>query len=100
MPETQIDTFAAIRRRMKLEPYSAEIRLPKLAVGLDNIHYDVFLSPHFVEFTRKYLLDLLRQTMNVSLLYKQDRERGRKHPPARPSTPPSASCSRKCCRSR
>ena len=51
---------------MKLEPYSAEIRLSSLTLGIDNIHYDVFLSPRFVEFTRKYLLDLIRQTVNVS----------------------------------
>ena len=55
--------------RMKLEPYSAEIRLTTLAVGIDNIHYDVFLSPRFVEFARKYLLDLVRQTANLSLFY-------------------------------
>jgi hypothetical protein len=58
---------------MKLEAYSAEIHLAHLTVGLDNIHYDVFLSPRFVEFTRKYLLDLIRQTINVSLFYGKDR---------------------------
>jgi hypothetical protein len=60
---------------MKLEPYSAEIRLTNLTLGLDNIHYDVFLSPRFVEFTRKYLLDLIRQAVNVSLLYAKDKDR-------------------------
>jgi hypothetical protein len=59
---------------MKLEPCSAEIRLTKLALGLDNIHYDVFLSPRFVDFTRKYLLDLVRQAVNISLLYGNDRK--------------------------
>jgi hypothetical protein len=61
---------------MKLEPYSAEIRLENLALGIDNIHYDVFLSPKLVEFTQKYLLDLIRQTVNVQL--PQSKERGRK----------------------
>ncbi|HXN71075.1 MAG TPA: hypothetical protein VN861_00815 [Candidatus Acidoferrales bacterium] len=60
--------------RMKLEPYTAEIRLASLTVGVDNIHYDVFLSPRFVEFIRKYLLDLLRQTVNISLVYSSDRK--------------------------
>ncbi|HUA02189.1 MAG TPA: hypothetical protein VMB02_17765 [Candidatus Aquilonibacter sp.] len=78
MTESRIATSAASAAPIKLEPYSAEIRLPKLAVGLDNIHYDVFLSPKFVEFTRKYLLDLVRQTVNITLLYKQDWERERK----------------------
>ena len=45
-----------------------------LTLGIDNIHYDVFLSPRFVEFTRKYLLDLIRQTINVSLVYGKDEE--------------------------
>ncbi len=59
---------------MKLEPYSAEIRLTNLSLGIDNIHYDVFLSPRFVDFTRKYLLDLLRQAININLLYGKDRD--------------------------
>jgi hypothetical protein len=59
---------------MKLEAYSVEIRLEKLTLGLDNVHYDVFLSPRFVDFTRKYLLDLIRQTTNVSLFYGKDRK--------------------------
>jgi hypothetical protein len=79
MTETRIVTSTAGPAPIRLEPYSAEIRLAKLAVGIDNIHYDVFLSPKFVEFTRKYLLDLIRQTVNISLLYKQDWERERQH---------------------
>ncbi|MGA8678452.1 MAG: hypothetical protein WB621_24810, partial [Candidatus Acidiferrales bacterium] len=60
--------------RMKLESYSAEIRLPNLTLGVDNIHYDVFLSPRFVDFTRKYLQDLVRQSVNISLFYGKDRK--------------------------
>ena len=60
---------------MKLEPYSAEIRLSNLTLGIDNIHYDVFLSPRFVDFSRKYLLDLVRQTVNISLVYGKDKKR-------------------------
>jgi hypothetical protein len=74
--------------RMKLEPYSAEIRLANLTVGVDNIHYDVFLSPRFVEFMRTYLFDLVRQVVNVSLLYGSDK--GRK-----PAKPPEHSAFRK-----
>jgi hypothetical protein len=61
--------------RMKLEPYRAELRLTKLALGVDNIHYDVFLSPKFVEFTRNYLLDLVRLCVNISLVYGKDKDR-------------------------
>ncbi len=75
MPETRIAAPSTHPDRMKLEPYSAEIRLTNLVVGLDNIHYDVFLSPRFVEFTRKYLLDMIRQTVNIGLLYTQGWER-------------------------
>jgi hypothetical protein len=74
MPDTHIAPSPAHPARMKLEPCSAEIRLTKLALGLDNIHYDVFLSPRFVDFTRKYLLDLIRQVVNISLLYGNDRK--------------------------
>ena len=77
MPDTRIAPSPAHPARMKLEPYSAEIRLTNLTVGLDNIHYDVFLSPRFVEFARKYLLDLVRQVVNISLLYGKEQDRGR-----------------------
>ena len=75
MPETRIAPSPTHPAHMKLEPYSAEIRLTNLTLGLDNIHYDVFLSPRFVEFARKYLLDLIRQAVNVTLLYGKDKDR-------------------------
>jgi len=94
MLETRIEQPPAHPARMKLEPYSAEIRLTHLTLGLDNIHYDVFLSPRFVEFTRKYLLDLLRQVVNISLLYGKEHERGRDRE-RRPSGAPEHSGFRK-----
>ena len=75
MSETRIVSPVAHPPRMKLSPYSAEIRLTNLVVGLDNIHYDVFLSPRFVEFTRKYILALIRQSTHISLMYTQDWQR-------------------------
>lgn len=81
MLETRTAPPAAHPARMKLEPYSAEIRLPNLTVGVDNIHYDVFLSPRFVEFTRTYLFDLVRQVVNVGLLYGGDKGRRTAKPP-------------------
>src|SRR6202451_3210148 len=69
MQETHTAFSPTHPTRMKLEPYLAEIKLNELSLGTDNIHYDVFLSPRFVEFTRKYLLDLIRQTVNVTLIY-------------------------------
>jgi hypothetical protein len=69
MQDTRISPALARPARMRLEPYCADIRLPNLTLGIDNIHYDVFLSPQFMEFTRKYLLDLIRQAVNVTLIY-------------------------------
>ncbi len=76
MNEIRTENPATHPSRMKLEPYCAEIKLNDVALGVDNIHYDVFLSPRFVEFTRKYLLDLVRQTVNISLVYGKDRKQG------------------------
>ncbi|MGH9774476.1 MAG: hypothetical protein ACRD50_05965 [Candidatus Acidiferrales bacterium] len=55
--------------RMKLEPYTAEIRIASLALGTDNIHYDVFLSQKFVEQARKYLSDLVRQAAKAGAFF-------------------------------
>ncbi|MFZ3330659.1 MAG: hypothetical protein WA197_08515 [Candidatus Acidiferrales bacterium] len=74
MPDLRIAPSPDHPARMKLESYSAEIRLPNLTLGVDNIHYDVFLSPRFVDFTRKYLQDLVRQSVNISLFYGKDRK--------------------------
>src|SRR6202167_2307407 len=75
MPETHSVTTSVHPARMKLETYNAEIRLTNLTLGTDNIHYDVFLSPRFVEFTRKYLGELFRQAVNVNVLYGKDKDR-------------------------
>ena len=76
MMETRIAPSSAHPARMNLQPYAAEIRLEKLTPGLDNIHYDVYLSPKFVEFTRKYLLDLTRQFVNLSAGPGRERTQG------------------------
>jgi hypothetical protein len=75
MPETNTAPPPTHPARMKLEPYAAEIRLTNLSLGVDNIHYDVFLSPRFVEFTRKYLGDLVRQAVNFNLPFGKDHDR-------------------------
>ncbi len=59
--------------RVNLRPYSAELPLGTLAVGVDNIHHDVFLSPGFVESTEAYLLEFVRQTANLPFLSQTDR---------------------------
>ncbi|MGB7023681.1 MAG: hypothetical protein WBD73_07775 [Candidatus Acidiferrales bacterium] len=68
MPDT---TTAAPARpaRLKLEPYSAELRLAALTPGIDNIHYDVYLSPRFLEAGRQYLADLVRQAASLQQFF-------------------------------
>lgn len=58
--------------RIDLQTYSADIQFSTLPVGVDNLHYDVSLSARFVEFSRKYLLDLLRMTANLAEIYGMD----------------------------
>ncbi|MGH9703986.1 MAG: hypothetical protein ACRD4K_11475 [Candidatus Acidiferrales bacterium] len=65
-------TLPFAQARLKLKPYSVEICIDSLTIGTDNIHYDVFLSPRFSEFCRKYLLDVVRQTVDMSLFLGRD----------------------------
>ena len=48
--------------RVELKSYHAAIPMGSIAIGVDNIHHDVFLSPKFVQASRDYLYDLLRQS--------------------------------------
>src|SRR2546423_9289169 len=52
--------------RLKLKAYAPELPLGALTVGVDNIHHDVYLSPRWTEQTRGYLLEMLRQIMNLT----------------------------------
>ncbi|HKS67755.1 MAG TPA: hypothetical protein VJR26_10990 [Candidatus Acidoferrales bacterium] len=74
MSEIRTAPSSAHPARMKLEPYCAEIQLEKLSLGLDNIHYDVYLSPRFVEFSHRYLSDLVRQVVNLPFGYGRERK--------------------------
>ena len=73
MPERTSMLSAGTPARVNLRPYSAELPLGTLAVGVDNIHHDVFLSPTFVETTEAYLLEFIRQTANLPFLSQTDR---------------------------
>jgi hypothetical protein len=76
MSEIRIDLSPDRSSRIKLVPYSADIRLTHLTVGLDNIHYDVFLSPRFIDVSSKYLFDMVRQNINFTLEYDNQRKPG------------------------
>src|SRR6202790_4839302 len=48
--------------RTELKSYNTTIPMGSLAIGVDNIHHDLFLSPKFVQATRDYLFGLIRQS--------------------------------------
>lgn len=73
--------------RIDLKTYSAELPLGTLAVGVDNIHHDVFLSPRFIELTGAYLLEFIRQSANLGFLSKSNQTRN----VHKASRPPEAS---------
>ncbi len=58
--------------RVELETYAADIQLSSLPVGIDNIHYDVALSPRFVDFTQKYVLDLVKHHAHLARFFGSD----------------------------
>src|SRR6202790_1112669 len=74
MPERSSMLSAGTPARINLKTYVAELSLGTLAVGVDNIHHDVFLSPRFVELTGMYLLEFIRQNANLEFLSKTDRK--------------------------
>ncbi len=47
--------------RFTLKTYNVTLPMGSLAIGVDNIRHDVFLSPKFVQVSRDYLFDLIRQ---------------------------------------
>src|SRR3954462_7383161 len=67
--------------QLQLKTYSADLPLNSLAVGVDNIHHDVFLSPTWTEQTRAYILDRVRNAANLNLPSDKDPRRGSKNKP-------------------
>ena len=55
-------------KRSTLKTYNLALPMGSLAIGVDNIRHDVFLSPKFVQITRDYLFDLIRQNASNSFL--------------------------------
>src|SRR5712692_4454814 len=86
MPERPSTLSAGNPARVNLKTYSAELPMGQLAVGVDNIHHDVFLSPRFVELTGPYLLEFIRQSANLAFSSQADRAPGERD--RRGSRPP------------
>jgi len=59
---------AAEETGSELKSYNVTIPMGSLAIGVDNIHHDVFLSPRFVQSAREYLFDLIRQHTSSAYL--------------------------------
>jgi class 3 adenylate cyclase len=76
MPETTTSSPAR-PARLKLEPYRAELRLGSLTPGIDNIHYDVYLSPRFLETARQYLSGAVRNAANLQKFFGRDSRQSR-----------------------
>src|ERR1700729_2120933 len=58
--------IATEEARIELKSYNTTIPMGSLAIGVDNIHHDVFLSPKFVQASRDYLFDLIRQSTKAT----------------------------------
>src|SRR6266704_3110565 len=61
MPSEHAILRSSETQGIELKSYNVSIPMGTLAIGVDNIHHDVFLSPRFVQAARDYLLDLIRQ---------------------------------------
>ncbi len=61
-------TLATDPNRSGLRSYSVTLPMGSLAIGVDNIHHDVFLSPKYVQVARDYLFDLIRQNASNTYL--------------------------------
>lgn len=61
-----------VRIPFNLQPYSSTLTLSNLVVGVDNIHYDVLLSPRFREFASRWLFQLVQQYSGLEKFYGRD----------------------------
>jgi len=68
MPTETLFPAATDTQSTALGSYSLTLPMTSLAIGVDNIHHDVFLSPRFLQLTRDYLFDLIRQNASRNYL--------------------------------
>jgi len=69
-PDTQPAADGQIK--VDLLPRAADITLTTLSPGVDNLRYDVALSPRFLEAVRRYLSDLIRLAGQLGRFYGTD----------------------------
>jgi len=68
MSNELLTLIATEEARTELTSYNVTIPMATLAIGVDNIHHDVFLSPKFVQAARDYLFDVIRQNTSSTYL--------------------------------
>ena len=68
MPSESLLFAATETPRIELGSYNLTLPMSSLAIGVDNIHHDVFLSPRFLQLSRDYLFDLIRQNASKTYL--------------------------------
>ncbi len=61
MPNELLIAAPETTARIELTSYKLTLPMSSLAIGVDNIHHDVYLSPRFVQASRDYLFELIRQ---------------------------------------
>src|SRR6267154_1772334 len=61
MPNEILFATTEAMPRIELTSYKLVLPMATLAIGVDNIHHDVYLSPKFVYASRDYLFELIRQ---------------------------------------
>src|SRR6202165_4306353 len=66
MPNELLAPSATEDARTELKSYNVTIPMGSQAIGVDNIHHDVFLSPKFVQAARDYLFDVIRQSTSAT----------------------------------
>jgi len=53
---------------IELKSYNVNLPMGSLAIGVDNIHHDVYLSPRFLQIARDYLFEVFRQNTSATYL--------------------------------
>jgi len=68
MPTETLFSKATETPRNELGCYNLTLPMSSIAIGVDNIHHDVFLSPRFMQQSRDYLFDIIRQNASKTYL--------------------------------
>ena len=68
MPTDMLNLSSDAAPRIELTSYNLTLPMGTLAIGVDNIHHDVYLSPKFVQAAKDYLFELIRQNTASSFI--------------------------------